>query len=127
MTKSIKGRRRSAFVTTVTALGVAVALFCSTAVAAADRDPHIPNADAGWCPGGVYREPLSGGGKYCLGIPFPSGAFYAQSWAGNVSPFMPGHWQGIAMCSAMIEGTVQGGIPYGGIPDCGGGPREVFL
>lgn len=45
-------------------------LVLAAPVASADADPHVPNADAGWCPGGVYQEKLSGGTKYCLGIPF---------------------------------------------------------
>lgn len=100
-------------------------LVLAAPVASADADPHVPNADAGWCPGGVYQEKLSGGTKYCLGIPFSTGAFYAQGWAGNVFPFRPGHWQESAMCSVMVEGLIQGGIPYGGDPDCDGGPKFI--
>ncbi|GAA1211172.1 hypothetical protein GCM10009632_35050 [Mycolicibacterium alvei] len=91
----------------------------------ADPDPHIPDGNAGWCPGGDYREKLSGGGRYCLGEPFSNGAFYAQRWGHSPSPFGPGYWMDGKSCSVMVEGTVQGGIPYGGVPDCNGGPRVL--
>lgn len=101
------------------------ALMVAAPVAWSDPDPHIPNGDAGWCPGGVYQEPLSGGSKYCLGIPFSTGAFYAQRWAGNVFPWQPGGWQEGANCSVRINTSVQQGIPYGGDPDCDGGPKFI--
>ena len=91
----------------------------------ADPDPHIPNGDAGWCPGGDYREQISGGSRYCLGAPFANGAFYAQTFGHSPSPFGPGYWASGAACSVMVNGSVQGGIPYGGVPDCGGGPRYI--
>lgn len=94
--------------------------------ASADPDPHIPNGEAGWCPGG--DPPAYGGARYCLGTPFPSGAFYAQMWSlGPSGPFGPGSWMHSAACMAWVEGSIQGGIPYGGDPDCGGGPRIIHF
>jgi hypothetical protein len=91
-------------------------------ISSADPDPHIPNGEAGFCPGG--EPPSYGGARYCLGIPFPNGAFYAQTGSfGASGPFGPWSWHSGAACSVMVEGSVQGGIPYGGVPDCGGGPR----
>lgn len=108
-------------------IGVAVLAAALTLAppASADPDPHIPDGNAGWCPGGDYRERISGGGRYCLGVPFENGALYAQRWGHSPSPFGPGYWQDGVSCSVMINGQVQGGIPYGGIPDCNGGPRTI--
>lgn len=92
----------------------------------ADPDPHIPNGDAGWCPGGQHSNRISGGGKYCLGLPFANGDFYAQSFAGNVNPFAPGSWLPFAKCSVMVDGMVEGGRAFGSPqPNCDGGPDYV--
>lgn len=91
--------------------------------ASADPDPHIPDGNANWCPGGDHREAISGGGRYCLGIPFADGTFYAQSWGHSTSPFGPGYWSGSPDCSQWIEGQVQWAVPGHGV--CGGGPMHV--
>lgn len=92
--------------------------------ALADPDPHVPNGEAGWCPGGQRSD--YGGIRYCLGAPFPNGAFYAQTGSfGPSGPFGPWAWHSGASCSVIVEGSVQGGIPYGGAPDCGGGPQHL--
>lgn len=82
----------------------------------ADGDPHIPNGAANWCPGGDHREHVSGGGRYCLSVPFADGTFYAQSWGHSPSAFGPGYWTSSAGCSVWIEGVVEGANPGG----CGG-------
>ncbi|WP_133176999.1 hypothetical protein [Mycobacteroides abscessus] len=88
----------------------------------ADPDPHIPDGNADWCPGG--QHPGYGGVRYCLGESFADGSFYAQTWSlGPSGPFGPGAWHQGAMCSAWVEGRIQGGLPGGGIPRCDGGPR----
>jgi hypothetical protein len=100
-----------------------VATLALTPPAWADPDPHIPNGAADWCPGG---QPAGyGGQRYCLGAPFADGSFYAQTWSlGAGGPFGPGAWHG-ASCSAWVEGSIQGGLPGGGVPQCGGGPRSL--
>ncbi|SKT60757.1 Uncharacterised protein [Mycobacteroides abscessus subsp. abscessus] len=103
--------------TLVTAAAVALA-----SPALADPDPFIPDGSAGWCPGGEH--PGYGGVRYCLGESFADGSFYAQTWSlGPSGPFGPGAWRRGAMCSVRVEGRIQGGLPGGGIPGCGGGPR----
>lgn len=105
----------------VVALGAALAL---TPQAWADPDPHFPNGEANFCPGG--QPPGDGGQRYCLGEQFADGSFYAQTWSfGPGGPFAPGAWHSTAICSAWVHGQIQGGLPYGGIPQCGGGPRSI--
>lgn len=88
----------------------------------ADPDPYIPDGNADWCPGG--QHPGYGGVRYCLGESFADGSFYAQTWSlGPSGPFGPGAWHRGAICSVWVEGRIQGGLPGGGIPGCGGGPR----
>lgn len=93
--------------------------------AAADPDPHIPNAAAHWCPGG--QRPGNGGQKYCLGVPYASGAFYAQMGGyGPHGPFGPWRWGNGAICSVWgDDGSVQGGSLAVTVPDCGGGPLYI--
>lgn len=94
-----------------------------TPTASADPDPHIPNADAGWCPGG--QGPSYGGQKYCNGAPYPSGAFYSQSGSfGANGPFGPWSWHTGAICMVWYNGSLQGGTPSGQA-DCGGGPSTI--
>ena len=94
--------------------------------ALAQGDPHIPNGDAGWCPGGQHSG--GGGSKYCLGVPFASGSFYAQVGSfGSAGPFGPWAWHKAASCKVWVNGSIQGGLPYGGLPDCDGGPATVNL
>lgn len=103
---------------------VAGAALTFAPVASAEPDPHIPNAKAGFCPGGDL--PSQGGTRYCLGAPFPSGAFYAQTGSfGAGGPFGPWSWHDGASCRVWVNGSIQGGMPYGGIPDCGGGPSVI--
>ncbi len=111
-----------------TALIPAIAAITTTAAVAlaspvwADPDPFVPDGNADWCPGG--RHPGYGGVRYCLGESFADGSFYAQTWSlGPSGPFGPGAWRSGAMCSVWVEGRIQGGLPGGGIPGCGGGPR----
>ncbi len=88
--------------------------------------PTITEGDAGWCPGGYYKDSI-GGTRYCTGIRYDDGSFYSQPFAANVIPFQPGHWQRAVMCSALVEGQVQGYIPYRGAPSCGRGPQWIHL
>ncbi len=117
-------RRRPA-ITMLTAAAAVVTLAVAPA-ASADPDPHIPNGEAGWCPGG--QRPGGGGIQYCLGAPFPSGAMYVQTWSfGSSGPLRPGAWMPNASCMAWVENSLQGGLPYGGDPDCGGGPKTIHF
>mgnify|MGYP000892550565 CR=1 FL=1 len=94
--------------------------------AGAQGDPKIPNGEAGWCPGG--KAPGYGGQHWCLGEAFPDGSFYAQMWSlGPGGPFAPGAWHKTASCKAWVNGQIQGGLPYGGVPQCGGGPNTIRL
>jgi hypothetical protein len=94
-----------------------------TPTASADPDPHIPNADAGWCPGGQGSE--GGGIKYCNGAPYPSGAFNSQAGSfGANGPFGPWSWRPGAACKVWYNGSLQGGTPSGQA-DCGGGPSTI--
>ncbi|PEG38384.1 hypothetical protein CQY20_13130 [Mycolicibacterium agri] len=105
------------------AIGAAAAIALPP-TASAEPDPHIPDGPAGWCPGG--QPGAQGGIRYCLGAPFADGSFYAQTWSfGPGGPFAPGAWHSGASCSVWVNGQVQGGLPGGGIPQCGGGSRFV--
>jgi hypothetical protein len=108
----------------VAAIAAGLTLFAAP-TASAQGDPHIPNGKAGWCPGGDHRERISGGSRYCLGVPYPDGSFYAQSWAREPYKWLdPGFWGNSATCSFMVGGLVQGGKPYStDLPKCGGGPH----
>jgi hypothetical protein len=103
----------------ITVVATAAAAVALTPPAWADPDPHIPSGGTNWCPGGDHREHMSGGGRYCLGIPFPDGTFFAQPWGHSPSAFGPGYWTGTAACSVWIQGSVQG-ANYG--QGCGGVP-----
>lgn len=112
------------FEKTITGAAILGTALVFTPTAAADPDPHIPNGEAGWCPGG--EQGSYGGARYCLGTPFSTGAFYAQLWSlGPSGPFGPGAWRSGISCSAMINGSVQGATPSMGVPDCDGGPRTI--
>lgn len=60
----------------VIALIVAVAAGSSTAIAAAQPapDPHIPDMQAGNCPGGGMGSPISF--AYCDGVPYADGTYW---------------------------------------------------
>lgn len=89
----------------------------------AEPDPHIPDANAGWCPAGNFHERMSGGGTYCLGVEFPDRTFYAQQLFSTTNPFGPGKWSQSASCSHWGDsGTVQGASGNG---SCGGGPDSI--
>ena len=59
--------------TVAATVSVAVTL---TGSANAAGDPYVPDAAAGWCPGGRYAVPA--GGEACRGEPFGDGTFYQQ-------------------------------------------------
>ncbi|MGV0767528.1 hypothetical protein [Mycolicibacterium sp. XJ647] len=108
------------------AAATAALAFVAAPIASAQPDPKIPNGAADWCPGG--QKSGQGGQRYCLGEPFPDGSFYSQTWSlGAGGPFGPGSWNRMASCSVMINGQPQGGLPYGGVPECGGGPRVIYF
>ncbi len=95
----------------------------------AQGDPHIPNGNAGWCPGGDHRDGISGGGRYCLGVQYDDGSFYAQQWV-KTDPHnifsLAWAWSNHASCQFMVGGLVQGGRPYSAaLPNCGGGPSSI--
>ena len=74
-----------------TILAVAALMLLSAPTAAADDDPYIPNAAAGYCPGG-------GGLSFCRGVPFEDGTYFEQGKAYTPSgPFGPVTW-GAAHC-----------------------------
>ncbi len=113
--------KKTALVLTIATIATAAAIALASP-ALADPDPYIPDGNADWCPGGEH--PGYGGIRYCLGEPFADGSFYAQTWSlGPSGPFGPGSWHRGAMCSVWVEGRIQGGLPGGGIPACGGRPR----
>lgn len=102
----------------------AAAAFTLAPTAFAEPDPHIPDAQAGYCPGGEVSE--KGGVRYCLGIPYESGAFYSQSGSfGAAGPFGPWSWGSSKRCSVRTEMGINFGLPYGRLPDCGGGPTVI--
>lgn len=95
----------------------------------AQGDPHIPNGNSGWCAGGDHRDGTSGGGRYCLGVQYDDGSFYAQQWV-KTDPhnIFSGAWtwSDYASCQFMVGGSVQGGKPYStALPGCGGGPSSI--
>ena len=103
------------------AIAIAAAAVTFAIPAWAAPDPHIPNGEADWCPGG--KPSGQGGQTYCLGVPFADGSFYAQTWSfGSLGPFAPGAWHEGATCSVWINGFIQHGLPGGRRPSCGGGP-----
>lgn len=58
------------------ALGVAAGAVLSAGPACADpvADPHMPNMQAGYCPGGGVGSQISL--AYCDGMPFPDGSYW---------------------------------------------------
>jgi len=46
----------------------------SGAMAHADPDPHMPNMQAGYCPGGGIGSQISL--AYCDGVPYPDGSYW---------------------------------------------------
>ena len=64
-----------------------------------------PNTEADWCPG--RNRPNQGRVRYCLGVPFASGAMYAQSgrFGAGGPPFGPWSWSNGASCMAWVGGS----------------------
>ena len=91
--------------------------------ALADPDPHIPDANAGWCPGGDFRERISGGSRYCLGIEYPDGTFYSQGRGHSTAPFGPGYWVNTIHCSHWTDSKTVWWTSGNG--SCGGGPGQI--
>lgn len=95
------------------AVGVAAGLTLAP-TAVADPDPHIPNALAGWCPGGQDAS------SYCLGEAFPDGTFFTQSRFIIASqPFRGPQWQHYASCMTWINGQLTPTPGCGGVASIG--------
>ncbi|WP_246182777.1 hypothetical protein [Mycolicibacterium grossiae] len=58
----------------VVAAGVAALAVAFAAPAAADPDPHMPDMQSGYCPGGGMGSQISL--AYCDGVPYPDGTFW---------------------------------------------------
>jgi hypothetical protein len=86
------------------ALGVAaVAVVCAaSAYAEPAPDPHMPNMQAGYCPGGGMGSQISL--AYCDGVPYPDGSFWHTIQYG--AP-MIGHPYGLL--SPGLQCVVSGG------------------
>jgi len=85
------------------------------AVAQADPDPHMPNMQAGYCPGGGMGSQISL--AYCDGVPYPDGSYWHAIQYG--AP-MIGHPFGLV--SPGLQCVVGGGaVPQPAPPGgCGG-------
>lgn len=55
-------------------VAAATVLFAAPAVAAPEPDPHMPNMQAGYCPGGGMGSQISL--AYCDGVPYPDGTYW---------------------------------------------------
>ncbi len=116
------------WIASAAAVITAVATVTLAPPAYADPDPHIPNGEANWCPGG--QRSGQGNTTKCLGTPFPDGSFYAQSWSFGAAS--PGSWHNFAVCSAWDQGDVVYAFPDTAVfssvhGDCGGGPPNIPL
>jgi hypothetical protein len=102
--------------TTVAALvGAATLLAAPAAHADPPPDPHMPNMQAGYCPGGGMGSQISL--AYCDGVPYPDGSYWHAIQYG--AP-MIGHPYGLL--SPGLQCVVGGGaVPQPAPPGgCGG-------
>ncbi|MDT5108554.1 MAG: hypothetical protein QOI01_47 [Mycobacterium sp.] len=99
------------------AIGVATAAALSAAPAYAEPgpDPHMPNMQSGYCPGGGMGSQISL--AYCDGVPYPDGSYWHTIQYG--AP-MIGHPYGLL--SPGLQCVVGGGaVPQPAPPGaCGG-------
>jgi hypothetical protein len=69
-TSPLPPRRLLAIIATAALFGIAPA----TAYADPPPDPHTPNMQAGYCPGGGMGSQISL--AYCDGVPYPDGSYW---------------------------------------------------
>lgn len=96
----------------ITAIAVSLA---AAPMAQADPDPHMPNPQANYCPGGGMGSMIYAG--YCDGVPYADGSFWHYIQYG-----MPlvGHQAGLlspGMQCVVPGGPIPAPAPPGG---CGG-------
>lgn len=98
------------------ALGIPLAsLALSVPAFADDPDPHVPNPQAMYCPGGGAGSMIYAG--WCDGVPFPDGSYWHYIQYGMP---MIGHPAGLlspGMQCVVPNGAVPAPAPPGG---CGG-------
>lgn len=98
----------------IAAVAVVVAS-APTAGADPEPDPHMPNPQANYCPGGGMGSMIYAG--YCDGVPYPDGSYWHYIQYG-----MPlvGHPAGLlspGMQCVILGGPIPAPAPLGG---CGG-------
>jgi hypothetical protein len=98
------------------AVAASAALFVS-GVASADPDPHIPNMQAGYCPGGGMGSQISL--AYCDGVPYPDDSYW---YAIQYGAPMIGHPYGLLSPGMQCVVNPDGGpVPQPAPPGgCGG-------
>lgn len=90
-------------------------IICATAHAA-PADPHIPNPQTGYCPGGGAGSMVIAG--YCDGVPYPDGSFWHYVQYGYPLIGKPEGLLGVPMqCVVNSGGPIPAPAPKGG---CGG-------
>lgn len=71
--------RRLITATAGSVVAVSTALLGASVASADDPDPHIPNMQSGYCPGGGMGLPWYGMGAqlaYCDGVLYPDGSYW---------------------------------------------------
>lgn len=77
--------------TTLAACAATAFALISAPAAFADPDPHMPNGETEWCPGG--RDRSLWGGR-CYGVPYADNTRWVQERGqGPAGPFGPSTWK----------------------------------